>query len=338
MHVIDLSQRTPEWLAWRAGGVSASDVSTIVGVSPYKTPWRLWAEKTGLLLPEDLSGNPFVQRGIALEDEARRDFEERHGTFLLPLCGEAEVHPVIRASFDGLDDHGEPVELKVPGPKTYREVLELGEAAPAYTQYWPQLQTQLYVSGAQRGYLVFYQGPGVVQELEVPRDEGFIATTLVPACLAFWESVQRKREPPRDPERDLFTPRGQGLELWTTLAGEYRTLAADKAKLERQAKTAKAGLDAIEERLVALMGDFVLAECAGLRVLRYAQAGSIDYKEALSDLLPELDPLRLEDYRRAPSERVKVTPMKADKASLPCTGRPAETPGRGAEAETGFYF
>jgi len=33
-----------------------------------------------------------------------------------------------------------------------------------------------------------------------------------------------------------------------------------------------------------------------------------------------------------------VTPMKADKASLPCTGRPAETPGRGAEAETGFYF
>jgi putative phage-type endonuclease len=74
MHVIDLSQRTPEWLAWRAAGVSASDVPTLLGVSPYKTPWRLWAEKTGLLLPQDLSGNPFVQRGIALEDEARRDF------------------------------------------------------------------------------------------------------------------------------------------------------------------------------------------------------------------------------------------------------------------------
>jgi putative phage-type endonuclease len=338
MHVIDLSQRTPEWLAWRAAGVSASDVPTLIGVSPYKTPWRLWAEKTGLLLPEDLSGNPFVQRGIALEDEARRDFEERHGTFLLPLCGEAEGHPVIRASFDGLDDNGEPVELKVPGPKTYREVLELGEAARAVKLYWPQLQTQLHVCGAARGYLVFYQGPGVVQELEVPRDEAFIATTLVPACLAFWESVQRKREPPRDPERDLFTPRGPDLDLWTTLAGEYRTLAADKAKLERQAKTAKAGLDAIEERLVALMGHFVLAETAGLRVLRYAQAGSIDYKEALSGLVPELDPTRLEDYRRAPSARVKVTPIKQEKASAACNAKPAEAARVEAEAETGFYF
>jgi hypothetical protein len=30
--------------------------------------------------------------------------------------------------------------------------------------------------------------------------------------------------------------------------------------------------------------------------------------------------------------------MKADTASVPCTGRPAETAGRDAEAETGFYF
>ncbi len=167
------------------------------------------------------------------------------------------------------------MELKVPGPKTYQEILELGEAARAAKLYWPQLQAQLYVSGAQRGYLVFYQGPGVVQELEVPRNEAFIATTLVPACLDFWESVQRKREPPRDPERDLFIPKGQDLELWTRLAGEYPTLAADKAKLERQTKTVKEGLESIEERLVALMGNFVLAETAGLRVLRYAQAGGL---------------------------------------------------------------
>ncbi len=338
MHVIDLSQRTPEWFAWRAAGVSASDVPTIVKASPYKTPWRLWAEKTGLLLPEDLSGNPRVQRGIALEDEARRDFEERHGTFLLPLCGEADGNPVIRASFDGLDDNGEPVELKVPSAKTYRDILELGEAAPAYELYWPQLQAQLYVCGAARGFLVFYQGPGVVHDLEVQRDEGFIATTLVPACLDFWESVRRKREPARDPRRDLFTPGGRDLELWTTLAGEYRRLAADKNKLDRRVKTVKAGLDSIEERLVAVMGNFVLAEAAGLRVLRYAQAGSIDYKEALSDLAPDLDPVRLEDYRRAPSDRVKVTPIKEDTASGQLDTQQDDKAVQEAEGEKGFYF
>ncbi|MFZ0790595.1 MAG: YqaJ viral recombinase family protein, partial [Chromatiaceae bacterium] len=298
MNTIDLIQRTPEWLAWRAQGISASDAATILGLSPYKTPWRLWAEKTGLLLPEDLSGNFFVQRGNALEDAARQDFEERHNTFVLPLCGESDAHPIIRASFDGLDDDGRPVEIKVPSGKTYCEVLELGVESDAYKLYWPQVQAQLYVADAPQAWLVFFQSPGVHTEFQVARDEAFILERLVPGCLAFWERVAKKKEPARDPERDIYTPCGEAIETWTKLSGAYRKLAADKAKLEARVKQLKAGMDGIEADLVAMMGDFVLAETAGLRVLRYAVAGSIDYRDALSDLVPELDPARLEHYRR----------------------------------------
>ncbi len=329
MHVIDITQRTPAWHVWRAAGVSASDAAAVLGVSPYKTPWRLWAEKIGMLLPEDLSGNPVVRRGNALEDTARRGFEDRHDTLLLPLCGESDTHPVIRASFDGLDDDGIPVELKVPHETTYLQVLEHGVASAAYRLYWHQVQCQLYVADAAEGWLVFHRAPGIAVDFRIPRDETFIRDTLVPRRLEFRAWVAKKQEPERDPERDLYTPSGTDLATWTRLSGEYHRLAADKAKLDATLKTLKSGLDGIESQLVAMMGDFAMAESAGLRVLRYAVAGAIDYKDAFADLAPDLDPVRLEQYRRAPSDRVRITTLKDGKATVPFGE---------AETDTGFYF
>jgi putative phage-type endonuclease len=280
-------------------------------------------------LPEDLSGNPVVRRGNALEDTARQGFEERHDTLLLPLCGESDTHPVIRASFDGLDDDGIPVELKVPHERTYLQVLEHGVASAAYRLYWHQVQCQIHVADAAEGWLVFHRAPGIAVDFRIPRDVTFIRDTLVPRCLAFWAWVAKKQEPERDPERDLYTPSGTELATWTRLSGEYHRLAADKAKLDATLKTLKSGLDGIESQLVAMMGDFAMGESAGLRVLRYAVAGAIDYKDALSDLAPDVDAVRLEHYRRAPSDRVRITTLKDGKATVPFGE---------AETDTGFYF
>ena len=43
MKIIDVAQRTPEWDRWRAQGITASESAVILGRSPYKTLWRLWA-------------------------------------------------------------------------------------------------------------------------------------------------------------------------------------------------------------------------------------------------------------------------------------------------------
>ncbi len=48
MKIVDVVQRTPEWERWRAQGVTASEAAIVLGRSPYKTPWRLWAERTGI--------------------------------------------------------------------------------------------------------------------------------------------------------------------------------------------------------------------------------------------------------------------------------------------------
>jgi len=115
MNVINVSQRTPEWSAWRADGVTASEAAVILGRSPYKTPWRLWAERTGVAVAEDLSSKPCVQRGVALEDQARQSFEDRHSTLLLPLCVQSDEHPTST-----------PIK---------RYPLELGKADPPSAQW-----------------------------------------------------------------------------------------------------------------------------------------------------------------------------------------------------------
>lgn len=120
MKIVDLKQRTPAWHAWRNAGITASEALVLMG-SPYKTPWRLWAEKRGLVLPEDLSGNPHVQRGIGQEPIARRRFEDRHGVLLLPICAESTEESILRASFDGLTDDGYPVELEAPTEAKFRD-------------------------------------------------------------------------------------------------------------------------------------------------------------------------------------------------------------------------
>jgi len=236
MKIVDVTQRSPEWLRWRAQGVTASEAAIVLGRSPYKTPWRLWAERTGLAREPDLSANPHVQRGVAREDRARQAFEERHGTMLLPLCGESEEHPVLRASFDGIADDGSPVELKVSAERIFAEVAAKKTEAPAFRLYWPQVQHQLLVADAEHGWLMFYGGPERLVEFPVERDEAFLGKELIPGCLSFWEAIAKRREPTRDPARDLYVPVGEDLDHWSVLAGEYRDLLREKARLDAQLK------------------------------------------------------------------------------------------------------
>lgn len=197
MRIVPLTQRTPAWHAWRAQGITASEAPIIVGRSPYQTPWQLWAERSGVRPPKDLSTNPHVQRGIRYEDRVRQGFETRHDTLLLPLCVQSTQYPVLRASLDGLSDADQPVELKVPARTTYARVCAQGDQATAYRLAWVQLQHQLVVTEADQGWLVFDPCLPECPALDFPirRDEAFLRQELVPACLAFWECLQQTTGP-----------------------------------------------------------------------------------------------------------------------------------------------
>ena len=34
-----------EWLQWRRGGLGGSDIAGVLGLSPWSSPWSVWADK-----------------------------------------------------------------------------------------------------------------------------------------------------------------------------------------------------------------------------------------------------------------------------------------------------
>ena len=285
-------------------GVTASDAPVLIG-SPFKTVWRLWAEKRGLVPEADLSRNPHVQRGLREEPEARRRYEERHGELLLPLFAESSLEPILRASFDGLTEAGRPVELKAPTEANFRNAVAFGDQSVLYQRYYAQVQTQIFVADADAGVLSLHVGREFL-DLDVPRDEACIGH-IVEAAQVFWDRVRTGQEPPLDPERDLYRPAGTDLAVWQKAAGDYLRLERERQTLAARIKALDRALSELEPPLLALMGEFLLADAEGLRITRFLQQGAIDYKAALKALVPDLPDGDLNAYRRKAAERVRMT-------------------------------
>lgn len=64
-----------EWLKARGNTIGGSDASAIVGMNPYKTNEQLWFEKTGQIVPEDISEKPYVKYGTEAEPLLRELFK-----------------------------------------------------------------------------------------------------------------------------------------------------------------------------------------------------------------------------------------------------------------------
>lgn len=70
---------TAEQIEARGRAVGGSDVATILGLNPYKTPLELYHEKRGELEPEDLESNDLVFAGNNFEDGIAKFYERRTG-------------------------------------------------------------------------------------------------------------------------------------------------------------------------------------------------------------------------------------------------------------------
>ena len=85
------------------------------------------------------------------------------------------------------------------------------------------------------------------------------------------------------------------------------------------------------------MGVFLAAEAAGLKFTRFMQSGAIDYSKALKALLPELDPAELETYRRKASERVRITALDEETATIPFDGQAVDAAWQQVASESFFF-
>ncbi|MBT3205227.1 MAG: endonuclease [Gammaproteobacteria bacterium] len=309
MKIINLAQRSPEWLKWREGGITASDASTALGISKYKTPWRLWAEKTGRALPDDLSKNPHVARGVENEDKVRLCAEKHLGEeFLLPVCIESEKYPFIKASLDGITEDGIPTEFKCPCFSQWEDIATNEEHSEAYQLYSPQVQHQMFAADeADHGWLCFVN-PADDQDyriFKILRDEEMVKN-LITACEILWTCISKNKPPELDEKRDLFFPSEQSvIDSWKYNATEYRLADQQIKDLENKLEKIKSKKAFVLDSLKSLMGDFYHADYAGVSITRFEKRGAIDYPTLLNENVPEITKDDIERYRKLGSTQYR---------------------------------
>lgn len=309
-NVVNYTQGSSEWLEWRQQGITATDAVVIAGASPYKSVWRLWAEKTGFASPEDISHNPNVKRGNALESKIRAEWENQTGEMLLPVCVESAKSPLLRASLDGISADDHPIEIKAPSEKVWAEIGEQGEASTAFKMYWVQVQFQLCCLLAPEGVLVFGKeeddGSITMLPFRIKRDAAF-CKQLLQKVAAFWKQVQTRSAPEKDPMLDHFIPEGDDAERWRQAAAYYKAYQRELDDLNARIKTLKEQQKPLVDTMLGLMGDdYKRGEFAGVMVTQYEQEGSVDYRKIVKEKLSMTD-AELDAYRKASSVRHRVT-------------------------------
>ena len=107
------------WLKARGYGIGGSDASAILGMNPYKSNIELFEEKTGRLLPEDISDKPYVKYGTQAEPLIRLlfilDYPEYQVIYHENRILRSKTFPFMQASLDGelIDSEGRKGILEV---------------------------------------------------------------------------------------------------------------------------------------------------------------------------------------------------------------------------------
>jgi putative phage-type endonuclease len=172
--VIELEQGTAAWLAWRHDGIGASEADAILGRNRWKSSATVLKEKSAPARRTSFS-NAAMERGTALEPQARDQYQRRTGHVVAPACLQSRLYPWLRASVDGICfDNKQLVEIKC-GEKVYEHSARHGRV-PDY--YVGQLQHILAVTGYASIDFWCYLPGQTPQLLHIARDDAFIAHML----------------------------------------------------------------------------------------------------------------------------------------------------------------
>lgn len=275
---IDIEQGSQEWHALRKNKIGASDSGVIMGCNPWKSPFKLWAEKVGLQEPEEMNDN--MRRGHELEPQAREILRDMMKKDFKPVVYQSLDHPWMIASYDGIASDGTIIEIKCPRNALHDEV-------PDY--YIPQLQHQMYVAGVDDMFYISFHD-GLLKILEVKKHQ-----TIIDRMLEKEEEFYKRMmdlEAPELCDKD-YVNMEDNIE-WKELAFQMQTIRENKKSLEEWERKTK-------DRLIQLSGS---SNCkgGGIKMSKILKKGSVNYKA-----IPELEGINLDAYRNKPTEYWRIS-------------------------------
>jgi len=251
----------------RRSGIGGSDANVILSGDEERI-LRLWQEKRGEVLPEDLSSVLQVMLGTWTEAFNRQWYEMDTG-HLVTRVGASEpctTWPWRRCTLDGfVEAKGAVFEAKhVSAFFKPEEVLE---------RYMPQLQHNMAVTGAERALLSVIFGNHKWEVFEVASDWLYQEELLI-AEARFWDCVRLGERPVPAPVPPAPAPVGvrevclEGSNAWASAARDW----LDCQDAAKRHKTAAAALKELVE------ADVTRAFGHGIEIRR-SKAGALSIRE-----------------------------------------------------------
>ena len=171
----------------RNGYIGGSDIGTIMGVNQWKSPYTLWAEKTGLIEAEDISDKDAVWFGVMEEDIIAKRFTMKTELKVKKsnYAYGCKEYPYLRGHVDRIAAKGKwGLEIKTTSSwnKTKYDEGEIPES-----HYW-QCMFYMFLTGWDTWYLATKRD-NRFYITKISRDDEAIERML-DACEDFWNHVQ----------------------------------------------------------------------------------------------------------------------------------------------------
>jgi putative phage-type endonuclease len=300
----------------RSSFIGGSDIAGILGLSRWKTPLAIWAEKTGQITPREGPEELHKKLGNRLEEVVAELFTEKTG-LRVQRAAERRVHPKyphFQAQIDrivvGTDDL---LECKTTSPFNRKEWAE--DEMPQ--EYICQCMWQLAVTGRKKAYLAVLIGNTDFKVKEIDRDPVLIAEMLKRAN-AFWDDFVIPRVMPAQitaadadaiyalfPESEPNTHVDLGDDV-AKLIESRNAFYQDKIQIEKQIEQA-------ENEIKVKMGTNEAAQ-AGKWIVSWKSQVS---KRLDTALLKNNEPELYKKYsKESPSRVFRIKEIKGDGASV----------------------
>ena len=195
---------TPDQIAMRKQGITATDIAAIVGVHPFRAPIDVWRDKMGIGVPFD--GNARTEWGNKLEPLIRADYEQRHDVHV-EVHG-TMVHPdypwwmftpdgLVFRRAAALADRGLEIKVHNRDAVTYGR-LEYGAPGTDEVPQHELIQCQWSMGGSKldRWDLVMFDG--APNEYAIERDDELLGMLQDEAEKFLVDYVYKKEPPPPD--------------------------------------------------------------------------------------------------------------------------------------------
>ena len=263
------------WLKKRKNGLGGSDAAVIMGLTPWKSPYALWAEKTGLIPEEDLSNNQRVYWGQRNEAAIAEWFAEQTGKHLrkrglIQSC----QYPWMLATVDRqILGENAGLEIKTAGVDQYKNWAN--GAIPA--MYIAQCQWYMAVTGCSHWYIAVLIGGNDARWNRIDRDETYIQE-LIQKGQEFWNSVVTKTPPPVDGTESTKTALGTQYTGGNTniLLLDTKNIVdayADMKKYEQEESNAKKAKETCKQVIMQAMGNHEIAMIGDAKITWKLHAG-----------------------------------------------------------------